>query len=481
MRIALITTSFPPEGADGGLASFYSELAGALARDGHEVLVGTLTSGGDEDAQTNGIRVVRRHFDASNYRNWQDPGFAPVLAYSLPRAVELYRKLEAVVTEFQPDVIECAEHGAQGLLWAATRQFPLAVRCICPQFHLIENGFCYEATDLDLYLVRAAETYVLEQADALTTPSLSLAKIISERTGLPIERFELIANPLSKSEAATPSRDIFPDRSFPRLLFVGRIEPLKGADLLVEMLPAVASAYPNVHLAFVGSEPRPASSEKSYADRLRERLKEIGLLHKTTFAGLVRRSEVPALQRVADLCLFPSRYDSSPYACLEAMLAGSCVIASRVGGMPEYITHGESGWLVEPDAQALAEAVVHLAGDTGLRAHLARTAQAQIYSKCSPEQVASRSVSLYHQAIRQFSTSRARTIPQALEFLLTAFDEYCTGTYFADRIGRAYAEGTEQGWHQGYAAGVRAERNKYERAARSLIRGVFNHVNRLAL
>ncbi|HEY9868343.1 MAG TPA: hypothetical protein V6D08_04200, partial [Candidatus Obscuribacterales bacterium] len=60
MRIALLTTAFPPEGTNGGLASFYAELARSLHEAGHRVMVGTLSSTGDGEENREGIRIVRR-------------------------------------------------------------------------------------------------------------------------------------------------------------------------------------------------------------------------------------------------------------------------------------------------------------------------------------------------------------------------------------------------------------------------------------
>jgi|GEM_PF-3533961 len=480
MRVALLTVAFPPEGSNGGMASFYYELSQSLVASGHQVLVATLTSGPDEDLHIGGMQISRRHFDSMEYHNLQDLNLAPAMAHSLPQAVEIYRTLNTVVTSFSPDVIECAENCALGLIWAAQRKFPLAVRCVCPQFHLMEVGCSGDYSSLDLQLVKAAETFVLERADTLTTPSRSLARIISDGTGLPLEKFKIIANPLvafesSESDAST---SIFPANAFPKLLFVGRIEELKGADLLVEILPIVKSTYPNVHLTFIGSEPTAPGLNISFADRLRERLTQLDLSGHVTFTGTLPRTSIPAVQSEADLCLIPSRYDSSPYACLEAMLNGCCVIASDVGGIPEYVDHGENGWLVKSnDPSALAEAVVYLAAHTDVRERLGEAAKLHVSSKCAPQTIATQTVALYEDAINHFKCNPPDRQTKSTQFFINAFEQYCSGPYFTSFTNSLYEEGRSAGFADGYARGIVDERNKHLRTTKSFARSLLKLPN----
>jgi glycosyltransferase involved in cell wall biosynthesis len=80
------------------------------------------------------------------------------------------------------------------------------------------------------------------------------------------------------------------------------------------------------------------------------------------FAGA--REDVLSLYPLFDICVLPSLWESLPYSMLEAMAAGKAIVATRVGGMPEAIAHGQTGYLIPPkDPAALADAIVELLKD----------------------------------------------------------------------------------------------------------------------
>ena len=141
----------------------------------------------------------------------------------------------------------------------------------------------------------------------------------------------------------------------PLLLSVGRIEENKGFQVLVEALARLASdvestARSRWHWALVGDGPnRP---------RLERAVRTAGLADRVTFAGRVDECELHAWYEAASLFVHPTLYEGSSLVTLEAMAHRRPVIATRAGGIPDKVTPGVSGWLVEPgDADALAHAV----------------------------------------------------------------------------------------------------------------------------
>jgi len=92
---------------------------------------------------------------------------------------------------------------------------------------------------------------------------------------------------------------------------------------------------------------------------------------------LGHREDIPELLSAMDLFALSSRSEGAPLAVMEAMAVGLPVVATRVGGLPELIPEGRAGFLVPPgDATALAEALLRLGGDPGIRAMMGREAQA---------------------------------------------------------------------------------------------------------
>ncbi len=137
------------------------------------------------------------------------------------------------------------------------------------------------------------------------------------------------------------------------ILSVGRTEPLKGFDILINAL-ALLDGHDDAKLVIVGGN---RSRDKELA-RLTSLTSSLGLQDRVTFTGAVDQSELPSYYNAADVFVLPSYYESFGLVALEAMACGTPVIASRVGGLKTFIESGKSGYLVpwqspEPFAHSL--------------------------------------------------------------------------------------------------------------------------------
>jgi glycosyltransferase involved in cell wall biosynthesis len=137
---------------------------------------------------------------------------------------------------------------------------------------------------------------------------------------------------------------------------IARLSPQKGQPVLLEALAQIVLQTPAMQLLLAGIGPtRPD---------LEAQVTRLGLQKHVTFLGLVSRSELPALLARTDVVVLPSYWEGLPVSLIEALSAGKAIVASRVGGNPELVTHGVNGLLVPPgDGQALAQALLLLAGD----------------------------------------------------------------------------------------------------------------------
>lgn len=158
-----------------------------------------------------------------------------------------------------------------------------------------------------------------------------------------------------------------------RVLFVGKLEKVKGPDLLLSALDALKDGGVEVDLSIAGSG--------SMEAELRERAGDLKP-HRTTFHGFRYGADLMDLYDSADIVVVPSRFESFPFVILEAMVAGRPIIATAVGGVPEVIRVPRNGLLVDPDPEALAQAIRVLANDPELRAsmHKANCADVRQYS-----------------------------------------------------------------------------------------------------
>ncbi|MBI4199610.1 MAG: glycosyltransferase [Chloroflexi bacterium] len=134
------------------------------------------------------------------------------------------------------------------------------------------------------------------------------------------------------------------------LLYVGRLEPIKGAEVL---LRAVASLEPgeDVCLLVVGGD---GEGDERVRD-LRRLAQELGIQDRVDFLGSQRHDLLPYFYQAADVCVVPSHYESFGLVALEAMACGTPVVASRVPGLQTIVRDDRSGYLVPwhcPDAYA---------------------------------------------------------------------------------------------------------------------------------
>jgi len=176
---------------------------------------------------------------------------------------------------------------------------------------------------------------------------------------------------------ATPERRAAARRSLglgdtPTLLFVGRLDPIKGIDLLLE---SVALLRTPARLLVVGGDP----AGDPEVERLRARAAELGIADRVRFPGAVPQRNLPTYYHAADAVVVSSRYESFGLVAVEALACGAPVVASAAGGLPSIVRDGENGLLVRwRSAQAFAERIELLLGDDRLRERLRANTRASV-------------------------------------------------------------------------------------------------------
>lgn len=133
------------------------------------------------------------------------------------------------------------------------------------------------------------------------------------------------------------------------ILYVGRIEPLKGIDILLRAIPMLeygqdpaSSTGKALRVMVVGGNP----GNDAELDRLKSLTAELGISDYVTFTGSVPQNTLPTYYSAADVFVLPSHSESFGLAPLEAMACGTPVVVSRVGGMKTFVNSGENGYLV---------------------------------------------------------------------------------------------------------------------------------------
>jgi D-inositol-3-phosphate glycosyltransferase len=131
----------------------------------------------------------------------------------------------------------------------------------------------------------------------------------------------------------------------PLLLFVGRIQPLKGVAVAVRALAALGPDHKDAHLVIVGGPSGPQGDAE--VKRVVALVDELGLQDRVIFVPPRPHELLSTYYRAADVCLVPSRSESFGLVALEAAACGTPVVASDVGGLRSLIDHGRTGFLVE--------------------------------------------------------------------------------------------------------------------------------------
>jgi D-inositol-3-phosphate glycosyltransferase len=187
------------------------------------------------------------------------------------------------------------------------------------------------------------------------------------------------------------------------VLFVGRIEPLKGVDTLIRAMACLQwKDYGRpVHLAIIGGDPD-ANPEDMTAEmtRLQDLSDELSMGQTVVFLGKRGQDTLPYYYSAAEVVVMPSHYESFGMVALEAMACGTPVIASDVGGLGFLVQDGETGYTIpngEPDT--LCEKLSMLLGDAQLRERMGRRAE-EVAQSYDWEKIARQIAEVYEELLK---------------------------------------------------------------------------------
>ena len=361
MKIVVVSGIWPPD--VGGPASHAPALAEALLEAGHTVEVVT----------TADRTPARRPYPL----RWVARGRpAPLRHLAVVREVRSAARCA--------DRVYATTMVRRAALGAALARRPLVVKLVADEAYERERRagrfagtleqFQTERGGLRVRLLRATRTAALRRASRVLVPSAYL-RAIALGWGLDPARTTVVANP-------APEVPVHPTRDEARaalgiegfaLGVAGRLTEQKALE---DTLAALARV-PRVALLVLGDGPERAALERRAA--------QLDVSDRVRFLGAGTRDDVIVLFRAVDAALLTSAWENLPHTLLEALAAGTPVIATAVGGIPEVVRDEENGLLVPPrDVAAAASAIDRLVRDEVLRASLAAAAAPSVEELAEP-------------------------------------------------------------------------------------------------
>lgn len=236
-------------------------------------------------------------------------------------------------------------------------------------------------------LAAATMRRVLRQARVVISISDYDARSLE---GLVRGRRVSIPNPIAREFFAEA-----PATNGAHILFAGVLTRRKNVEGLLSALALARARVPGARLLILGPAPDP-----EYAREIRALVGRLRLEDAVEFAGHVENERLVRELRACGAVALFSHEETSPTILAQAMAVGKPVVASRVGGIPEMVADGESGFLVEPgDTHGLAERLVELIESPELRLRMGAYAQAIARQRYEPAAVARRTVEAYRLAL----------------------------------------------------------------------------------
>ena len=366
-----------PDVVNGGIESVTSTLVPALA----------------ENDDIERITVVRYHYgDATtDYRRIGPKAEVYYLRGQsrfrmLTRSFLDVRKARKLAAHLKPDVVHGQEIGCFGDV--ATRCGHRSIVTIHGLPHVESRMSAHSLRErlrsgsmermIRRVLRRAAVVISISEYDAGQVGRMIRGKQRSIANPTDVEFFALAPSPPTE----------------PRLLFAGVMTPRKNVLGLVNAFAIAHRRVPEARLVIAGPQPDPC-----YADSVRDRVCALGLRNCVDFVGLVDncrlRNEIAAARAVV---LF-SHEETAPTLIAQAMAAGKPVIASRVGGVPEMVGHGETGLLVDAgDEGALAARMSALLSNQDWCQQMGRRGHEVALDRFATDVVARRTIAAYREA-----------------------------------------------------------------------------------
>lgn len=359
MNILLVTPFFTPQ--TGGVATYLEDLRRSLSRSGHQVFV-LLPGDSHSISPRAGVkeeRIFEFYMRTLWYPRTPVKGFIACLVHFFPTLLKLLH----FVHRHRIDLVSLEYPLAYMYYFYILRAFS-SIK-ICVGLHGSDVGLLHLAPKYEQWIVRR----MIRRAHWVLAHSLSLMEATEKVVGglngrnrsyLPYwvecERLRRQAD-IRRGAKSLPSD--------PFILTAAKLYPRKGLDVLLRAIGELGEAVEGYRFVIAGEGPEEV--------RLKQMAETLQIGQFVEFAGDIPNEDIPAWFQQCELFVLPSRSEPFGIVLLEAMTFGKAIVATRVGGIPEFVTNGYNGLLVpSEDSGALAAKIRTLLFDQELRSRIGR-------------------------------------------------------------------------------------------------------------
>jgi len=401
LTIAYYSPFWPPGfGKPNGIVTYVASVKRALEMRGHRVLVLSKSVSPDAD-QESSIALPRAQTSLAGNLQGKLLG----LAGKRPSGVDVLAKTLADAVAQHPDIdlVEIEESfGLYGKV-ASKLTKPSVIRLHGPWYEAVK-GEGKDPNAPDNRQRVALEEAAFRLAPAATAPTQAVLDGMLEETGFTPPLAKAIFNPVSvPADPVTIDADVSK-----RILFVGRMDYRKGADLALQAFDQVAQANPAATLTVIGPEGGfLLDGQPLKFKEMLDRFVSETSRSRVTYLGPQARETVDQERRRHGITLVASRYETFAYVAVEAMAFGSAVVATEYMGSRELIAHGQTGLIADDtSADSLARAMNSLVGDPSRQHALGSAARAFVAENLSFEAVGRETEDFYRVVLEQHGRSR---------------------------------------------------------------------------
>jgi L-malate glycosyltransferase len=285
----------------------------------------------------------------------------------------LARERPAIVHTHDPHAVAMA---AMSISMIANGKAPPLVASRRVDFHLKKNSFSrWKHRQVDLFLASSEAIRQMLVADGVPAE-----RVVTVHEGIDVNR-------MARVDPANIHAELWLPHDAPVVGNVAALVPHKGQRHLVDAAALVVREVPDARFVVLGEGP--------LRQALEQQVKHLHLEKHVLLPGF--RADVHAMHRAFDLFVMSSETEGLGTSLLDAMAAGKAVVATSVGGIPEVVVDGQTGYLVPPrDPGALARPMVRLLKDEGLRVRMGEAGLARVRARFSVERMVEQTLAAYY-------------------------------------------------------------------------------------